>query len=237
MTMARPARSILAVGLALAALTVSVGSAVANHVFPDSTEDQAFHEQVGYVAGAGCATGFPNGTFKPLDSVNRQQFAAWMNRCGGRVTHTVGGGTTLTTTETFADVGGSVFIRAGATGDIALGGFVHVTASVNARVTHPADANCPCFISVRIEDRTDAAISSAVSGVVSPGTDPTFGDGATTLPVTATFPIDPDETKQFGIEAAFFDADVTGVTFNVQVNAIYVPFGPDGDNTLVFEGA
>jgi len=155
----RPDRriSIMAGSVAAAvALVVGRASAVlANHVFPDSTDGQALHTQVGNVAGAGCATGFPNGTFDPQGNVNRQQFAAWMNRCAGRVARLNGSNATLATSGSAAkQTIGTITIQAGATGDIATGGFVVISGNIRAETTNPA--NCPCFVQAEVAEEFGA---------------------------------------------------------------------------------
>ena len=74
-----------ALSLTFAALGTTVGVAVANHWFPDVPTAGWAHEAVSEVGAAGCATGFPDGSFDPTAEVKRQQFAFWMHNCGGRV--------------------------------------------------------------------------------------------------------------------------------------------------------
>ena len=60
------------------------GVAYANH-FSDVPGTHFFHPEVAAIAGAGCATGFNDGTFRPGDNTTRGQFAFWFNNCAPRV--------------------------------------------------------------------------------------------------------------------------------------------------------
>ena len=226
--------------VAVVALVAGGSSALADHLFPDSTDEQAFHEQVGYIAGAGCATGFDDGTFRPNQSITRQQFAAWMNRCGGRAAEGSGGQLSQTASgHTNAVVDTEVLtIEAGAAAsDVSIGGFVLVQGSVIARTADAGD--CPCFVqaSVATPDR-DGNLEPDL-GVQSYSTIPAgltdIGEGFATIPVEAVLPVEPGEVLDIGFRAFFVDANASPVAFEPRLTALYVPFGPDGDNTLPFE--
>jgi len=48
--------------------------------------------------------------------------------------------------------------------------------------------------------------------------------------------IESDEVLTINVNAFFVDANVTGgIVVNPTFSAVYVPFGPDGDNTVEFE--
>lgn len=73
------------IALALAsALTASVATVTFALPFSD-TGSSPFADEIDEITDAGCASGFPNGTFKPTDQVKRQQFAYWLSNCGGRI--------------------------------------------------------------------------------------------------------------------------------------------------------
>lgn len=74
-----------AISLVFAAVGTTIGVSVASHDFPDVGDGSFFHDAIDQIAGAGCATGFPDGNFQPQSDVRRQQFAYWLNNCGGRV--------------------------------------------------------------------------------------------------------------------------------------------------------
>jgi hypothetical protein len=76
----------LAIVATIALVASMVGGAVALS-FTD-TGGSPFATEIDRITDAGCASGFPNGTFAPRDNVKRQQFAFWLNNCGGRIAHT-----------------------------------------------------------------------------------------------------------------------------------------------------
>jgi hypothetical protein len=188
------------------ALTAGGATAAADHVFPDST-------------------------FRPQDNVNRQQFAAWMYRCGGRVAS--GGGSTVlaTTSSAYVDVA-TVTLRSGATGGLATGGFVHLSGALTAETEDPGDAaNCPCFVAFELNDGTSGL---QFRGMV-PSQETDLDSAITLLSGFRAVAIPPDTTRTFTLRARFADADVGSMRFVGTIQALYVPFGPDGDNTLAFE--
>jgi hypothetical protein len=52
--------------------------------FPD-TGSSPFENEIDHITDAGCASGFPDGTFRPAENVKRQQFAFWINNCAPRM--------------------------------------------------------------------------------------------------------------------------------------------------------
>jgi hypothetical protein len=79
---------LLAFAIGIVGALVGGGAvAWANHQFTDVPTSHAFHEQIGSVVDAGCATGFNDGTFRPGDNPTRGQFAYWLNNCGGRAVY------------------------------------------------------------------------------------------------------------------------------------------------------
>ena len=66
---------------AVLALTVCLGVAGANAAtasFTDVPAENRFAESVTRVQESGIATGFPDGSFRPREPINRQQAAAWI---------------------------------------------------------------------------------------------------------------------------------------------------------------
>ncbi len=209
-------------------------TAVANHVFPDVPTNSAFHTEVANVVGAGCATGFNDGTFRPLDAPTRQQFAAWINRCGGRIAH--GGRLSVTTSvpTTFVDVRSTDITAGAATAETTEGGFLLVLASGMAHTTDAA-ASCPCYVDFAIETANHnnfAGQAGQLDDQVSP-----VGPGATTpLGAQIVIPVAAGATEHLTLRARYIPTSGTpSVTFTGSIDAVYVPFGPDGDNTLAFE--
>jgi hypothetical protein len=209
-------------------------AAVANHLFPDVPTNSAFHTEVANVVGAGCGTGFTDGTFRPLDAPTRQQFAAWTNRCGGRIAH--GGRLSVNTSvpTTYVDVR-TIDITAGAAvADTSEGGFLLVLASGMAHTTAAA-ASCPCYVDFAIETanhNTHAGQAGQLDDQVGP-----VGLRATTpLSAQIVIPIAAGATEHLTLKARYIPTSGTpSVSFTGSIDAVYVPFGPDGDNTLTFE--
>jgi hypothetical protein len=227
----RSIRSI--VGIVALCMVVSASTAaVANHSFPDVPNSSAFHDQIEHIVDAGCATGFDDGTFRPLAAPNRGQFAAWMNRCGGRVMPQAVSSATITTSGAGAGVEiAEAPITAGATGTAAANGFVLVQASVVARTTNPTA--CPCFVqAVLVDLDTDDEVGSNSFSTVPQGATDVNGEGFTTIPVEAVVPIEPDQTRRFGVRAFYVDANVGTMTFDARITGIYAPFGPTGGDQL-----
>ncbi|WP_299169624.1 S-layer homology domain-containing protein [uncultured Arthrobacter sp.] len=48
--------------------------------FPDVTKDNQFFKEISWLASTGITTGYPDGTFKPVQSVNRDAMAAFLYR-------------------------------------------------------------------------------------------------------------------------------------------------------------
>jgi hypothetical protein len=53
------------------------------HRFDDVWPDSPFFDEVEWMAAEGISTGWPDGTFRPLDDVTRQAFAAFLHRAAG----------------------------------------------------------------------------------------------------------------------------------------------------------
>jgi S-layer homology domain len=221
-------RSVVALA-AVAVLAATTGAAYANHVFPDVSTGSPFHTQVANIAAAGIATGFPDGTYRPQDPVNRQQMAAFINRGAGRVGFN--SNTDLTAAPLInevADVAG-VSMTAGATGAEANGGFVFVTGSLTAQATA---SSCPCTVFAQIEDTTNGVLSDQMLGQISTE-DAGFNTSRTSLSVNHVFRIDPDQTIILSLQGGFSaPATANGVGFTGQLSAVYVPFGHVGDTEL-----
>ncbi len=76
------------IGLVMAtAITASVVTVSLALPFSD-TASSPFVDEIDEITDSGCASGFPDGTFKPTDGVKRQQFAYWLANCGGRIAST-----------------------------------------------------------------------------------------------------------------------------------------------------
>jgi hypothetical protein len=211
------------VALATAVLAASLASggtyAMANHVFDDSTDNQAFHDEVGRMSLAGCATGFPDGTFRPQDNVNRQQFAAWMVRCGGRVSHAVdfnsanlsGAGTNLV--SAVMEPG---FVGVGTTG--------YVSGQANVQVYVPLPTTCPCRVNFSIRETfTNTPVPNTSRSLWLPA-NATATDVFVNGSVSWLYEVDPGENTKFLVEATLADGGATVAIARSDMTLTYFPF-------------
>ena len=119
-----------AISLVVGVLAATGGVAVANHVFPDVPNSSPFHTAIADVNAAGCASGFPDGTFDPTANIKRQQAAYWLDACIGR-------GTSITAQDSFTnDPGGDdfeadLFVEAGGLSGVGTGGSFLVIADID----------------------------------------------------------------------------------------------------------
>lgn len=95
-------RTMVVAALASAVSTLLVGSGLvwANHQFSDVPTSSPFHDAISAFADAGCATGFPGGTYHPTEAVNRQQIARMFAACAGHMDHIDSPNQSVTTTLT-----------------------------------------------------------------------------------------------------------------------------------------
>jgi hypothetical protein len=138
-TVRRLLAAVLAVGVGAGLLGLASGRTFANHVFPDVPTGNPFHEDIEAFFAAGCASGFPDGTYHPDDPVKRQQMARFVNACGGRVDFSdpLAG---FTLSETAIPV-----VSLDMTTDASQGaGFVMVQAAV--RIESASTAGFPCDV-------------------------------------------------------------------------------------------
>lgn len=83
----RPAwltRTAASVALILLTLASSAGPARAASTFTDVSPTTGFAHEIGWLADGGITTGYPDGTFRPLEAVNRDAMAAYLFRLSGR---------------------------------------------------------------------------------------------------------------------------------------------------------
>jgi S-layer homology domain len=217
------------VALAAAVLGGLVSQAVASPPFSD-IGTSPFEEEIINIANAGIATGFPDGTFRPRDPVNRQQFAAWMNRGGGRVsTDAFGIGPFAGTDPAVVFTGGE--ISAGAAGGV--GGFVMVTANVAVVTSNPA--NCPCRIDIDlVSDEGNVMEGGPGATAVSfdlPGPNPQTGQSRMTASLTRVFRLPALSTDRYDLGFDVVDANVTAVTGVARITSLYVPFNGAGGSS------
>ena len=225
--MSRKMLGVFAVMTVFTAGIIGFGSAVlASHTFTD-TSGTPFETEIDNIAHAGCATGFPTGEFKPVAKVSRQQFAGWLNRCGGRVAQ---GGPNDVLGLVAGDVLASVSITVGGAGpDVTQ--MIRLTGTSNLFTNSSfATYNQGGVSNARLEI-WDTDTNTLLDG------DPAFArmndnnDGSvvsTDLVVEADKGVHNYELRyqEFGI------ADNTFFGWNSTLTATVFPFGPEGTNEL-----
>jgi hypothetical protein len=215
------------------AVVASVSTAGLVGAFTD-TGGSTYATEIDNVAGAGCAEGFANDKFKPKKSLERGEAAAWLNRCGGRVAYSEVEGVPTTTGATSAVDVTEVQIRAGAVGT-GTGGFVMVSADLDATAVNQTACPCPIFALLddgRSENDPDPTSPQIIPQ--SPGT-PT---SEANMSLNWVVPVEGGELLTITLRAVHVGdtPDPTAeLLFQADLVALYVPFGPDGDNTLAFE--
>lgn len=193
--------------------------------FSDVPASNPFRTNISNVAGAGIAQGYADGTYRPTEPVSRQAMSAFLNRGLGRVGYGVQNVPVLTNYDQPDQAVVDVTVRAGAEGTG--GGFVLLSGTGIAALT--ADASTTRSVHLTIEDLSTGQTSSP--GVETVGPDSYEYRSLSTQWVVA---IPAGATRTFRLVA-----DGTGTTQQIRVtgslSALYVPFGPDGNNTLAFE--
>jgi len=216
------------VALATSAVTTVLlagGLAWANHQFSDVPTSSAFHESIDNFVNGGCASGFPNQTFRPTDAVNRQQVARMFNACGGRVAFDTDPNPEAIST-TFAPLNDSVTITSGAVGNGA--GLVVVLATVTASST--STTGYPCELQFRLVPNVGNLSYQALYEADLPAN---TADPDETTSVTGRAVLGPVSSGQVvTVEAdtrlASSPACGASVVAEGDLVAMYVPFGADG---------
>jgi hypothetical protein len=210
--------------LAVAGLSTGVIPAGANHQFPDVPTGSAFHDAVDNFTNAGCATGFPDGTYRPTDPVNRQQMARFMNACGGRVTYGEG----FVGTLPLDNVGTIPLITqtmtAGALGEG--GGFVAATASVRLGSTSTTTTDFPCEAIFRLMEASAGQLDALPIDLPEAVVGEVNDSGA----LLGLIPVDAGETVTVEVVAAESSQPACSATLFGEAGLMleYVPFQGDG---------
>lgn len=222
-------RTLSLVAAGAVAIGVAAGSATAAVVFDDVPESHPFRDEISAVADAGVAGGFPDGTYRPGDEVTRQAMAAFLGRGLGRIGAQEGdaaldtNGEAVTVTSVDLDAGG-----------IAGTGFVHL--QVTGDVTYgPATTtleDCPCTIQVTLHDHDGTEVAGTFFELAG-----FEGQGDVFAPTVsysdqAVVSIAGGTSATYEARATLHDTDPTDLLVNAVLTATYVPFGPDGDDTL-----
>jgi hypothetical protein len=212
---------VAAVTALLTAALVGVGAmAWANHQFSDVPTNSAFHESISNLVDAGCATGFPNGTYKPTDPVNRQQIARMLNTCGGRLatSDSLNGDSAIGTSNTTMP-SSTATLEPGA---IQGGGYV--LAIGNLRVSSFSGSGYPCDVFTALDATGDSAtLVNASSGTSLNGQN--FDAGATPM---AAFLVEAGQTLSVSLVAREDNSCAASLFGNGEVTLLYFPFAGDG---------
>ena len=186
------------------ALTVCVaGANAATASFTDVPAENRFAESVTRVQESGIATGFPDGSFRPREPINRQQAAAWIDRSASRIALDWSGS-------------GHVVLNAGnplavlteieVTSPAAVGGAGWVILEGGAGgVAVAAGDGCPCVVQLYVRDESDALLARSVLTVIE---DPT-GTAVTIAPILAIVPIEGGATHTYRVEVEITDMTQT----------------------------
>jgi hypothetical protein len=206
-------RSLVGVVLVTAILGgVLGGLALASHQFPDVATGSAFHDDINDFVDAGCATGFPDGTYHPQEAVKRQQMARFVHACAGRVQHRQGASGVLTTSATnFFNMD----LTPGALGDG--GGFGWLTVSVYPESS--TGAGLPCEVRVNVVGVSGEEIFIDVGPLT---TDPTEHATGT---LTAVVPVPSGSPTILPIQGNLTTACAgANITARARASFVYFPF-------------
>ncbi len=204
-------------------LGITVGVAVANHSFPDVPAASFFHDPIDQIARAGCATGFPDGTFHPTEDTNRQQFAFWLNNCGGRLAADRGTGDFVVLGDVIDELA-IVEMRTGGAPVEGAGGFLFVTAEVDVETSgdqqstwrlQRENADLGTWVTLD-EDRVTVADTGG-------GLQPSDG---TTL--TAIVAGEADEVETFRVSVTR-ENGTPNAMLEAVVSVMYFPFNGEGE--------
>ena len=212
---------LLAFAISTLGAVVGGGAVVwADHQFSDVPSSHSFHEQIGAVVDAGCATGFSDGTFRPGTSPTRGQFAYWLNNCGGRAQY---GGSTSSFLNDANDVRSGLApaqMNVGAKGDGVSIVVVMATGSIDASADGSVEWSLMSDDGTTIEELTSAndTIYSPPGATINPGSSVTLVS-AIEVPAGEHRDFSLTVTRADGIPLANIRADLVAMAF---------PFNGDG---------
>jgi hypothetical protein len=221
MTNSRRTVLVAALTALVTAALVGVGTiAYANHQFSDVATGNTFHDSISNLVDAGCATGFPNGTYRPTESVNRQQIARMLNSCGGRLSVSDSGGGLHTVGTTDAVIPGSTAtLTAGA---VANAGLVLAIGQFEPLSFDDAGFPCAALASLVPNGHSAQLLGGQGSTETITGSD-TAGSGT----LLGAYTVDAGDSVSVGIQAHKTPCDAV-VEANAEVVLLYVPFNGDG---------
>ncbi|HUS20812.1 MAG TPA: S-layer homology domain-containing protein [Aeromicrobium sp.] len=213
-------------------LAVAVPASVwATHQFLDVADSNPFHDAISAISDAGITTGFSDGGFHPSADVTRQAMAAFLERGLGRVGfESRSDQSSVALAPNFASTTiTSVAIDAGATG-ASSNGFLMLLGTANFESSAPAQCPCPIQLDI-VPAGSIVPVAAALFDLANVANDDGLSNGAAT--VQAVVPVQGDSSRRFVLAAILYDSS-TAVTASGSLSAVYVPFGPDGDDTLAY---
>jgi hypothetical protein len=226
MTPRRTLATVAFTALITTTLGATIGVAFANHNFPDVPTSGPFHAAVDNFVNAGCATGFPDNTYRPQDPVNRQQMARFVNSCGGRIAFDEVNSAGLATFPATSELA-SVQMDAGALGNG--GGFIQVTASVEVSSSSSTATDFPCeAVFTLTQTGGNSGGDESVELDLDHTTDPVEDDSGALVDV---IPVDAGDSVTVTVSGYEDElpACATGLVGETVLTATYFPFQGNGD--------
>lgn len=218
MDVQRKRRLPVALTVVMAVVCSLAATALANHI-SDVPTSNPFHTEITQFVGAGCATGFPDGSFHPQDEVKRQQMARFIRNCGGRVQHDQGG-VTLTSGSPSGNNIADVNLTTGAQGAGTEGfALLEIDATLTSNAT--GDPNCPCGGTITLQ-QNDGIVDFREWDV--PQVD-LFTQGVS---FSEMIVVQTGETNNYEVDAAL-TSGTANITLIVDIVATYYPFNGAGN--------
>jgi S-layer homology domain len=224
--MQRPVVLAVVVSLVTSVVVGAGTLALANHQWPDVATASPFHADIESFSDAGCATGFPDGTFRPTEEVNRQQAARFFRACGTRLQSEDDDDLTTVPSGLEGITLNSEPITAGAQGDG--GGFVLGLATITLSTADDDSADFPCVLATSLTSPTaghtgpdNLETSAASFRSASSATQ------ATTVSMTEVWEVAAGETITVRTNVAKFGCDAA-VSAESDLVLLYVPFDGQG---------
>ena len=217
--------------VAVSSLAGGLIATAAGATFNDVPTESRFAEAITNVQEAGIAGGFPDGTFRPTNALNRQQAASWIDRAVSRSALDF-----ANDPGEYAPVNPGDPIRELATIDMhspALasgGGWVTLEGYVAAATANPTGAGCPCAFDIKVVDSNDDVV--ALGLLTAPGAaeddERTEAGPVGVAPVQGVvwLPGGAEETYTLVIE--LHDSDVANVLVAGTLSGSYAPMA-EGD--------
>jgi hypothetical protein len=229
--------------IAAIALASSLGGGLvataAGASFSDVSTEGQFAEHITSVQEAGIVNGYPDGTFRPTNPLNRQQAAAWIDRAASRAGVDFSNESVEHEPVTPADptrVLATIEMTSRANGDG--GGWVVLEGGVAAATTNPNGTGCPCAFDVKVLDSEGNDVAMGVLTAPGPESDDerTWAGPAGIAPVHGVVWLPGGTTETYTLEITLIDADVESVFVAGSLSGQYSPMA-EGEPTVHSEAA